>query len=71
MGAAQAAGDAARVRRRQTLTSGPVTGQAPTRLRELLARHGIAPSQGTRLVPSRYEQALVGGGRARGEDHVL
>ena len=60
-GAVRAPGYAARVRHRQTPTSGLVTGQALADHRELLARHGIEPShqESARATPGT-SRALVG-----------
>jgi hypothetical protein len=56
----RASGYAARGRRPSNTHVRPVTGLALAHLRDLLARHGIEPSQGNRPVPSRDEQALAG-----------
>ena len=64
-GAVRASGYAARGRRPSNTYVRPVTGQALAHLRDLLARHGIEPSQGNRPVPSGYEHRTRPGARFR------
>jgi hypothetical protein len=70
-GAVRASGYAARGRRPSNTHVRPVTGLALAHLRDLLARHGIEPSQGIGPCHPGTSRPSPAARRGLGEDHVL